>query len=414
MPLATTLFLAHRTRIRLDPKRLSTALFSAYRADPEAPTRRRRLEVARAYPVRPSQPEAARRPRYLAHPAWIERVAETVAEQVERQRGREDREPRPEHQPRLSQVVLRPGREQVPPTGNVLVDAEPEKREARLQQDVLRNRQGRVDDDRRDEVRDDVRTHDPAVAGADHPRSLDELLLSQREHLGPHDSCRIEPTQEAEPEHQRHDPLGKDPEGDVVEARTDGRAQRDDEEQRREDHRLLDHTRDRGIDPPPVIPGKRTEQDPDQHHPDRREHSHLERDPGAVEQAEELVVAELAVRPEDVELLGRRVRDAVRRRNREPAARDVRHRPDRERLDAVAAGILVEVVRAVPEEVGSDRTARDRGEDQQDDEDAAADRHLVAPEAPPDLLPVSTGANLFDLAELTVRLDRDRRRKSGL
>ena len=66
------------------------------------------------------------------------------------------------------------------------------------------------------------------------------------------------------------------------------------------------------------------------------------------------------------------------------------------------------------QEVGGNRASRDCDEEEEDDEAAADDRNLVAAEAAPDLLPVAAGANRFDLAELTVRFDRDRRRESGL
>ena len=59
------------------------------------------------------------------------------------------------------------------------------------------------------------------------------------------------------------------------------------------------------------------------------------------------------------------------------------------------------------EEVRRDRRAAEAHEEQEDDEEAAADRDLVAPEPPPDLLPVATGAyRLRAFAELR-RLDLD-------
>jgi hypothetical protein len=87
-------------------------------------------------------------------------------------------------------------------------------------------------------------------------------------------------------------------------------------------------------------------------------------------------------------------------------------RPNRELAETMKAGAQVVVVRPMPEEVGRDRAACDRDEDEENDEAAADDRDLVAAEAAPDLLPVAAGANRFDLAELTVRFDRDRRRES--
>jgi hypothetical protein len=108
------------------------------------------------------------------------------------------------------------------------------------------------------------------------------------------------------------------------------------------------------------------------------------------------------------------VRDAFSRRDREAGALDVRQRPDGQLLDAGAPRVLVEVVDAVAEEVRRDRPTGDGDDDEQDQEDPAADRDLVAPEAPPDLLPVPAGADLFRLAQLAVCLYGDGRRKPGL
>jgi hypothetical protein len=51
--------------------------------------------------------------------------------------------------------------------------------------------------------------------------------------------------------------------------------------------------------------------------------------------------------------------------------------------------------------------------DQEDDEDAARDRDLVAAEAAPDELPVASGLDLFDLAEVRAALDADGRAEAG-
>jgi len=92
----------------------------------------------------------------------------------------------------------------------------------------------------------------------------------------------------------------------------------------------------------------------------------------------------------------------------------VRPRPDRERFVSVQTGIEVQGGRAVSEIVRRDRAAEDRQEDQEDDEDAAADRDLVVAEAAPDLLPVPARANDIDLSELAPGLDGDRRREPRL
>ena len=74
-------------------------------------------------------------------------------------------------------------------------------------------------------------------------------------------------------------------------------------------------------------------------------------------------------------------------------------RPDREQILVDAAARDEEVVRPVAEEVLGEPRADEGDEEQEDDEDAAHDRDLVALEPPPDLLPVAAGLDL-DLAEL--------------
>src|SRR5206468_6418319 len=65
-----------------------------------------------------------------------------------------------------------------------------------------------------------------------------------------------------------------------------------------------------------------------------------------------------------------------------------------------------QVVRPVPEQCRSERSAEGRNEDQKDDEDPARNRDLVATEAKPDLLPVASRLDLDELAELGAGLGR--------
>jgi hypothetical protein len=86
----------------------------------------------------------------------------------------------------------------------------------------------------------------------------------------------------------------------------------------------------------------------------------------------------------------------------------MRERADREVQDAVLPGLLVDVVGPVAEVTLCDRPTDDRDQDQEDDEDRASDRDLVAPEPSPDLLPVAASANRLlesAFAKLAVRLD---------
>ena len=65
------------------------------------------------------------------------------------------------------------------------------------------------------------------------------------------------------------------------------------------------------------------------------------------------------------------------------------------------------------EEVRRDRRAGERDEDEQDDEDAARDRDLVALEADPDELPVAPSADVFELAQLDAALGRRNGSQAG-
>ena len=71
----------------------------------------------------------------------------------------------------------------------------------------------------------------------------------------------------------------------------------------------------------------------------------------------------------------------------------------------------VDVVRPVPEESFDERCADERDQQQGDDEDPPADRDPVAAKAEPDLLPVAARLDLVGLAELAVRLERNRSRQ---
>ena len=103
---------------------------------------------------------------------------------------------------------------------------------------------------------------------------------------------------------------------------------------------------------------------------------------------------------------------------------DVRQRPDRLR---VLHALGEDVVRAVPEQLGCDPRAQEGDEDQEDDEDAAGDRELVALEADPDELPVAPSldrslsggclqrdrpASCAGARELRLEVDRPHRRGS--
>ena len=65
------------------------------------------------------------------------------------------------------------------------------------------------------------------------------------------------------------------------------------------------------------------------------------------------------------------------------------------------------------DDVPRDRRAAEGDEEEQDDEDPARDRDLVAAEAAPHELPVASGANLLGFAEPGTALDGNCRAETG-
>ena len=205
------------------------------------------------------------------------------------------------------------------------------------------------------------------VARPDHAGGLDELLLTQGEDLGSDDAGWVEPAEDPEHEDEGHHPLAQEPEGDVVEALARRAGERDHEEQHRERHDDLGDAADHRVRPAAVEPGHRAHQDADDHREDRRADRDLERGLRAVEEAQELVAAELAVGAEHEEvcrmLAGRRRRAGVGRvgdpgERARPAARVFASTPPENWL-----------VRAVAEEVRGDRRADEPDQEEQDDPD---------------------------------------------
>src|SRR5438552_14476582 len=111
------------------------------------------------------EPSKSRR-RRLVLGARIEGVAQTVSEQVESERRDENRQARPDDQPGLRQVVLWTVGEQAAPAGDGLLDPDAEEREAGLGENELRDGDRREDDDRSDEVRQQMRANDAPVTRA--------------------------------------------------------------------------------------------------------------------------------------------------------------------------------------------------------------------------------------------------------
>ena len=110
--------------------------------------------------------------------AWVERVADAVTEQVEGQGGEEQRRTREDDEPPRGGVVLLAVADHAAPVRCRRWQSETEVRQCGLHGDHHRDEQSGVDDDRRQDVGQDVDEHDPGVTRAQGPCCLDELAFS--------------------------------------------------------------------------------------------------------------------------------------------------------------------------------------------------------------------------------------------
>src|SRR5438445_6629110 len=159
----------------------------------------------------PAAMPATTKLRRLIHPPscrcpWVEGVADSVAEQVEREHREEQRAAREGEVPPRRAVDGSRVREHLTPARSRRLDADAEIRQCSLEQDVLRNDQCRVDDDRRDEVREDLAEDDRPATGAARTRGLDELLLAQREDLPSDDAADVRPVDDDDGDDHRAEP----------------------------------------------------------------------------------------------------------------------------------------------------------------------------------------------------------------
>src|SRR6266516_931496 len=109
----------------------------------------------------------------------IERVPQTVADEVDAEHDQHDRQAREGNEPPLVEALVLSLCDQRAEGGRRRSDAEAEVRQRRLEQDRRPGDQRRRDEDGADRVREHVPDHDPEVAGAGRLGSLDVLLLAQ-------------------------------------------------------------------------------------------------------------------------------------------------------------------------------------------------------------------------------------------
>src|SRR6478752_10393997 len=130
----------------------------------------------------------------------VEGVLQTVADQVERQDGQQEGEARESHEPPGGVEDAGGVGDHRPPARGGWLDADAQERQRCLEQDVRRDQQRRVDDDRRDQVGKDVLEQDARVGGAEREGGLDVLLLADRQDLAADDARHVGPAGERDHE----------------------------------------------------------------------------------------------------------------------------------------------------------------------------------------------------------------------
>ena len=292
----------------------------------------------------------------------VECVSKAVAEQVEGEHGDQQEEPWEQPEPPDDVEVLERVADHAPPGGRVVGHAEPQEGEVRLEEDVGRDQERRVDDDRRDQVREDLPEHDPQVARTERARGLHELALAQRQRVAAYEPGDVGPGEERD-DHDHHAEARLQR---AVEAAVLGRgARRHDPDREQEQRHREDDVGDPGddrVDPAAEEAGQDAEDDPHRDRDRGGEHAHHQRDARAVDRAHE-DVAPVVV-------------------GSEPEARR-RSVGDPEDVGGLA---LEELVGPVTHERREQRR-EDGHEDQEDDQSEPREREAVLREALPEELP---------------------------
>ena len=128
----------------------------------------------------------------------VQRIAQTVTEQVEADDDDHDQERRQEEEREVGvRVVDRVGQD-VAEGGRRGLDADTEVAQRRLRRHERRHHQREVDQQRGPEVRQDLLEVDPVARGAEEPGRVHELALADREHLAAHDAGDAGPAEQSE------------------------------------------------------------------------------------------------------------------------------------------------------------------------------------------------------------------------
>ena len=260
----------------------------------------------------------------------VERIAKAVTQQVEGQRGQDERQTGEDQEPPGDgeQVAVLGLGDHVPPRRRRRLHAEAQEAQRGLEHDVHRDEQSGVNDGQREQIGQDLDEHDAQVARPEGTGCFDELAFAQADDLAAHQSSDKRPA-----EHGDHD-------DDELKARPeagdDGQGEQKDRKGQQDVHEAGQHR----VAPSAVVAGHQSHHHADDERDQRGADSHHQRDPSAVDDARQHVTP-LVVGAEQKAVVPGPHRDAGERQ----------------------PGIGVLVVRPVADERG-----QQRGEDGHEDE----------------------------------------------
>jgi hypothetical protein len=156
------------------------------------------------HPRQPRRAAAAARQLALGDVAAlrrVERIANAVADKVDRRDDEDHRDAREDDAPPVEEPLVLCACEDVADARELGIGAaaperdarKAQKRERRLEDDHARGQHGRRDRGGADHVRQNVTPDDPPVAGAHRERRLDVLLLAHDERRAAYDACNRHP-----------------------------------------------------------------------------------------------------------------------------------------------------------------------------------------------------------------------------
>src|SRR5262252_10878332 len=151
----------------------------------------------------------------------VDSVAPAVPEKVEARYGQGDRDPGEDGDPRRRGEIALSVVEHVTPACERRLDAVAEEADVRLEQNGSRHAEGGRHRDDAHRVGQEVAQHDTSTRSAEAPRALDELALSEGEHLAAHHARHVHPRGDADDE--GHGSERRRHEGGQGEKQEDGR-----------------------------------------------------------------------------------------------------------------------------------------------------------------------------------------------